>query len=50
MSIMALSKLKLKKIREEKILQDYQNTLKTHKQTHVKSLLKLAKKHSKNSA
>lgn len=46
---MALSKLKLKKIREEKILQDYQNTLKTHKQTHVKSLRKVAKKHAKNS-
>ncbi|WP_338790252.1 PcfJ domain-containing protein [Bernardetia sp. MNP-M8] len=49
MSIMALSKLKLKKIREEQILQNYQNTLKKNKNTHVKSLRKVAKQHAKNS-
>ncbi len=45
---MALSRLKLKKIREEKIIQDYQNTLQAHKKTHVKSFKKVAKQYAKN--
>lgn len=45
---MALSKLKLRKIREENIIQNYQNTLKQNKKTSVKSLRKVAKKHSQN--
>ncbi|WP_375562914.1 PcfJ domain-containing protein [Bernardetia sp. OM2101] len=43
---MALSKLKLKKIREEQIIQDYQKTLKENKNTHVKSLRKVARKYT----
>lgn len=46
---MALSKLKLKKIREEQILQNYQDTLKENKKIHVKSLRKVAKNYSNNS-
>ncbi|AFM04548.1 hypothetical protein Fleli_2168 [Bernardetia litoralis DSM 6794] len=42
---MAFSKLKLKKIKEEQILQTYQSTL---KKTHLKSLRKVARKHAKN--
>ncbi|WP_291722131.1 PcfJ domain-containing protein [Bernardetia sp.] len=42
---MALSKLKLRKLREQQIIQDYQNSLKESKQHSVKSLRKVAKKH-----
>lgn len=45
---MALSKLKLKKIREEQILQNYQKTLKENKNTHIKSLRKVAIQYGKH--
>ncbi len=44
---MALSKLKLKKIREEQIIQNYQNSLQRNKKTRVTSLRKVAKQHAK---
>ncbi len=46
---MALSKLKLKKIKEEQLLQNYQNKLKENKQINVKSLRKIAQQKGKNS-
>ncbi|WP_338762527.1 PcfJ domain-containing protein [Bernardetia sp. ABR2-2B] len=45
---MALSKLKLQKLKEEQILQNYQNTLKKNKRTHINSLRKVARKRAKN--
>jgi hypothetical protein len=45
---MALSKLKLRKVREEQRIQDYQKSLKKHKQTYSKSLRKLVKRQTNN--